>query len=98
MANYFLDDVRECELSDFVVVRTGEELISLITSGVVDFISFDHDLGVGISGYDVACFIERRAALGYVVPGWCIHSANIVGRRNIEMAMANALRLKAECE
>jgi hypothetical protein len=40
----FLDDVRD-GLEGFVVVRTGEELVSLIESGVVDFISFDHDLG-----------------------------------------------------
>jgi hypothetical protein len=93
----FLDDVRD-GLEGFVVVRTGEELVSLIESGVVDFISFDHDLGLGISGYDVACFIEGRAALGHSVPDYCIHSANVVGRRNIEMAMESAKRLEAECE
>jgi hypothetical protein len=93
----FLDDLRD-GLDGFVVVRSGEELISLISSGVVEFISFDHDLGMGISGYDVACFIERRAVLGHVVPGWCIHSANIVGRRNISMAMVNAERLYLEAK
>jgi hypothetical protein len=54
-------------------------------------ISFDHDLGVGDTGYDVAKLIEEMAAHNIIKPiKWAIHSANPVGRRNIEMAMNNA--------
>ena len=56
-------------------------------------LSFDHDLGAIHTGYDLARWIE---ALAYNnrIPAitWKIHSANPVGRKNIEMAMQNADR------
>lgn len=58
----------------------------------VDEISFDHDLGEDNgTGYDVAKFIEEQAYLGNIPPiKWSIHSANPVGRKNIEAAMKKA--------
>ena len=55
-------------------------------------ISFDHDLGDNrLSGYDLAKWVERRAHLNQIKRiTWDIHSANPVGRKNIEMAMSNA--------
>lgn len=57
-------------------------------------ISFDHDLGPGYegnTGYRVACLIEQLAAHNQIKPiKWTIHSANPVGRKNIEWAMKNA--------
>ncbi len=70
----------------------------------IEKISFDHDLGqfdgkddINNTGYYVATFIENwafRFSEGLDVLElkpflWEIHSANPVGRRNIEMAMRN---------
>lgn len=54
-------------------------------------ISFDHDLGRNLSGYDLAKYIEKWAFHNLMNRiTWEIHSANPVGRKSIEMAMKNA--------
>ena len=97
----FLDDIRDPPLFDRVtgerltwtVVRTAEEAISLVEAGKVTFISFDHDLGYGLSGYDVAKRIEELAHSGAINPiDYAIHSANPVGAENIDRAMKSAWR------
>ena len=73
------------------VVRTAEELIELIDKNAVTYISFDHDLGTELTGYDVAKHIEELAAKGLLNPiDYSIHSANPVGAANIDAAMKNA--------
>lgn len=48
-------------------------------------IHFDHDLGEGKSGYDCAKWlVDWCIENGYGVPDYTIHSANPVGRQNIE--------------
>jgi hypothetical protein len=94
----FIDDVRECP-NGWVLCTTAEQAINLLFtdgSSVTD-ISFDHDLGEGKTGYDVACFIEMQVFHGQLqqVPKWKVHSANQVGRRNIEQAMKRAERIQA---
>lgn len=65
----------------------------LIESAVVTRISFDHDLGTELTGYDVAKLVERLVAEGKIaMPSWQVHSANPVGRSNIEGAMRSAER------
>ena len=89
----WMDDVRELPSgrNGWVWMKTGEEVIEALNSGDVKEISFDHDLGDGMSGYDVAKVIERMAFDGELEPiVWNIHSANLVGRKNIEMAMMKA--------
>ena len=71
----------------------AETAMALVRYGLVSFISFDHDLGPGPSGYDVACFIERLAAGGDKPPDWEIHSGNMVGANNIQRAMVAAHEL-----
>ena len=89
----WLDDVRESPNKGWQCVKTGEEAIELLKQGTVDSISFDHDLGDGISGYDVAKWIEEMAAHGGMERiVWRIHSANPVGQKNIEAAMNAADR------
>lgn len=77
-------------------------------AGNIDIVSFDHDLGEGVNGYWVACQIETMAnnfyrhslvefkdnPEGICVPSfdWEVHSANPVGRKNIEWAMKSAER------
>ena len=90
----WLDDVREPLNKSWHWVKTGEEAIELLKQGMVDSISFDHDLGEeGISGYDVAKWIEEMAAHGGMDRlVWRIHSANPVGQKNIQAAMNSAER------
>lgn len=88
----FLDDLREPP-EGAILCRTAEEAIRLIETGQVTLIDFDHDLGEGPTGYDVANRIEELVAAGKIpMPAWRIHSANPVGRKNIEAAMRAAER------
>ena len=90
----WLDDVRPMPADFDVHCRTADCAIALIGSYLVDHISFDHDLGSEDTGYDVAKVIEEMAADGECgPPTYAIHSANPVGRKNIEDAMQNAQKL-----
>jgi hypothetical protein len=76
-----------------VWARTAEEAIELLKSNNVTYISFDHDLGMGKSGYDVARWIEEQAAQGNLRKlNWTVHTANPIGSKNIIMAMKSAER------
>jgi len=89
----FLDDLRTPP-KGHTLCRTARYAIALLRSGIVTFISFDHDLGVGPDGYTVACYIERAVADGHIsCPDWAVHSANPVGRDRIISAMRSAERL-----
>lgn len=91
----YIDDVRSCP-EGWVAARTAEEAIRELRHNNVEEISFDHDLGPGMTGYDVACEIERIVAVGGGFPRfpkWKIHSSNPVGRKNIERAMKAAERM-----
>lgn len=88
----FLDDLRDPP-PDATLCRTAQAAIRLIESGVVTRISFGHDLGTELTGYDVAKRIEQLVAEGKIaMPRWQVHSANPVGRANIEAAMRSAER------
>jgi hypothetical protein len=91
----WLDDVRPMP-NDFVChCLRAKEAINFVRMGMVSHISFDHDLGEpeNGTGYDVAKVIEEGAFDGTIPPmTWAIHSANPVGRKNIEVAMKNAER------
>jgi len=72
-------------------LKTAEEAIDLIAGGTVCEISFDHDLGEGANGYQVAKFIEEGAYFGTLTPiKWAVHSANPVGAAKIKRAMQQA--------
>ncbi len=74
-----------------VHVETADALIKLIDAGKVTFISFDHDLGRGKTGYDVAKYIEESAYAGTILPIYYkVHSANPIGTENIKRAMDSA--------
>lgn len=69
------------------------QAIAAINTGEVDFISFDHDLGEGLTGYDVAKHIEEGAHNGTINPiRYKVHSANPVGSDKIHAAMESAWR------
>ena len=54
----FLDDKRAAP-AGWTLVRTAEETIALLESGVVEQLSLDHDLGTELTGYDVLKRLEK---------------------------------------
>ncbi|WP_454966923.1 cyclic-phosphate processing receiver domain-containing protein [Capnocytophaga leadbetteri] len=86
----YLDDLRTTP-EGFERVYSYEEFVSYLEHyGLPDFISFDHDLGEGLSGYDCAKYLvdyclDRQLAL----PDFVVHSQNPVGKANIEQLLAN---------
>lgn len=84
----FLDDIRNPPDESWVIARTYEEAIQHLMTGWVEEVSLDHDLGTERTGYDVAREIERLVRFGVIdPPNWRVHSANPVGRANIERAL-----------
>ncbi|SUX46059.1 cyclic-phosphate processing receiver domain-containing protein [Chryseobacterium indoltheticum] len=90
MVNLYLDDVRQCP-KGFILVTSYDEFVNfIIHCEWPTFISFDHDLGLGKTGYDCAKFlveycIEKQLNL----PKFFVHSQNPVGKLNIESLLKN---------
>lgn len=94
----FIDDLREPVAPDWTVVRTSLEAIEIIEDrGCPYEISFDHDLG----GDDTAMVVAKRLvemdldAGGAFIPAgfvYSVHSANPIGKRNIEGLLDAYLR------
>lgn len=90
----FLDDIRNAPDSSWIVIRDANKVLMdyIYEYVIIDEISFDHDLGLDEpTGYDLLKEIERLAYEGF----WyglknCefkIHSANPVGRKNMQAAI-----------
>lgn len=79
--------------------RTAEECIAWLKTGMVAKISLDNDLGQGLTGYDVAKYIER-AAEGNLISRikWTVHSMNPDAIIKITMALNNADKYWTEHE
>lgn len=99
----WVDDVRFPPDKDWIVCPEVILANHLIKSGVVDEISLDHDLGlqpskIQYTGYYVLKMIEECLADGTIVkvPKITIHTANPVGRKNMELALQSIERLKKE--
>ena len=96
----YLDDVRDLPdgYEGWEVVRSAEDALHVIAStGLenIEIISFDHDLGEDrMSGYDLAVIIEEMVYDGgfAIVPEFRIHSANPVGRKNLEQCFSSIAR------
>ena len=92
--NIWLDDIRSAPENTKWDAHcfNARAAILLIKTGKVKYISFDHDLGPGPTGYDVALEIEELAAKKKIPPiSYYIHSANPVGAQNIRRAMERAI-------
>ena len=77
--------------------KTFDEAMRYIRVNWYDItdISFDHDLGHNCkTGYDILCVIEKECADGrYFTGNLHIHSANPVGRKNMEAVINSIFRL-----
>lgn len=92
----WVDDERPMPEGFDTHVKTTAEAIRWLETGSVKFISLDHDLGSedeNETGYFIARWIEVAAHNGWIPPlEWAIHSANPVGRKNMEAALFKADR------
>lgn len=91
MGSIYLDDIRTGPPGFTYYCETAEEALEIIKNNQIDFISFDHDLGYGMSGGQLANEIEKLVYNGNIkCPDWNVHSSNPVGRDNINRAMTSA--------
>src|SRR5687767_6845462 len=96
----YLDDTREPP-HGWVRAFTPEEVIAHLQTGTVEAISLDHDLGLATeererTGYDVLRWLEEQVATGawsFPLPEIRVHSANPVGWKRMEQAIAAIERL-----
>ena len=93
----FLDDIRQPPDSSWYICRSYKEAIMNLETGMVEIISLDHDLGEEMTGYDVAKWIEEKVWMDddFCPPEILIHSANPVGRSNIEAAIKSIYRQRS---
>ena len=66
-------DYAKCIRGIEMAVKVGDEI----------WIDFDHDLGYGQTGYDVAKYLVENNITAF----YRVHSMNPVGRRNIEQLL-----------
>jgi hypothetical protein len=89
----WLDDVRPMPEGFNLWYKNPSELLDLVKTNGVSYISFDNDLGTLYDGYWLAMQIESLAFHGKINPiGWDVHSDNPAGRKNINYAMESAWR------
>lgn len=89
----FLDDIREVPDNSWLLIRDFLTCREYILKYKIDEISLDHDLGNEneFTGYDIAKIIEELVFTNsdYIPPKIYVHSANPVGRKNIEMCIVS---------
>jgi hypothetical protein len=75
---------------DEIWVKTVADAKDYISNHDVVSISFDHDLGTELTGYDLAKWIEEKAFHKQIKPiELRIHSMNTIGNKNIQIAIDN---------
>lgn len=94
----YIDDLRNCS-EIFIICRTFNEFKDVVKNqGFPEFISFDHDLGYGEpTGYDIAKWIVEEDMKRKILPinfSFNVHSANPVGKANIEGLLNGYLKFK----
>lgn len=90
----FLDDIREAP-QGWDKFETVEAVKHYISNGYpITHISLDHDLGDNVpTGYDLCKWIEEQVyRCNYKPPILTIHSANPVGRKNMQAAIDSISR------
>ena len=100
MIRVFIDDIRNPVGPNWIVIRSYSDAVNWFNKyGCPDFISFDHDLGEDYmgTGFDVAKWmVDKDLDMdGYFIPKnftFNVHSANPIGKANIETLLYNYLR------
>jgi len=84
----WLDDIREPP-DDGWLWATTVRVVKMLKLEAMEEISLDHDLGENQpTGYDLIKWLEQKVITeGYSSPKIRVHSANPVGRKNIEAAV-----------
>lgn len=102
MWKMFIDDERFPVDETFVIVRSVQEAKDKISElGMPKYISFDHDLGDNVpTGADLAKWIVEKDLdnnLNYIPTDFdfYVHSANPVGKKNIEGLLSQYLQYKS---
>jgi hypothetical protein len=97
----FLDDERfpPDDGNEWVIARSFDEAMEIMEErGCPTFISFDHDLGAGRSGHDLAKWMidNDHYDIMYIPEGFgfYVHSQNPIGAENIRVDMDNYLHYK----
>ena len=100
----YIDDIRIPKVEGYVVVRSFEEAVNFIQQqGFPSFVSFDHDLGMDQTesselptGYDFAKWLcEKDMDKPFMQNfDYFVHSANPVGKANIEGYLDNYMRFQ----
>lgn len=93
MKRLWIDDLRPPPDDTWDWAKSSAEAFDLMDMQEYDLVSFDHDLGGDDTSMPVAKWIEEQAYEGKMQPPkWAIHSANPVGRQNLEAALISADR------
>lgn len=96
----FLDDERDppmLPMQEWIICRSYDDFVSIVRmNGFPGYISFDHDLGQGKTGHDVAKWLLDRVLND---PDdfpenfrYYVHSQNSIGKKNIEGTIEDILR------
>lgn len=98
----FLDDERSAPMG-WVLVRTVDEAVKLLSTGKVTVISLDHDLGIlptdtngdrEVTGYDVILWIENAVhSSEFTPPEIRVHSANTGALHKMLLGVRSIKRL-----
>jgi hypothetical protein len=96
MKKLYLDDIRIPKTEGWDIVRNYDEFVFWVKlHGIPDEVSFDHDLGEDTekTGLNVAKWlgqycIEKNTPF----PKWNVHSANPIGKANIEAYINNVIK------
>ena len=85
----FLDDIRDPIIKNgWLICRSFDEAVATVLgNGFPEYISFDHDLGEGKSGFDFAKWLVDYDLDTGMMPekfSFYVHSSNPVGKANIE--------------
>ncbi|WP_256757474.1 cyclic-phosphate processing receiver domain-containing protein [Cohnella sp. WQ 127256] len=87
MINVFLDDVRPCP-SGFVVARSAEECLLLLSVSEVNILSLDFELGLGEpNGLAV---VQGIIVSGKYPKEVFVHSSSMLGRAQMVQALRGA--------
>ncbi len=82
--------IDDCRNFDGMIARNYEMgILALEKAGPWDLLYIDHDLGLGKSGYDVMCWLEKNPQ--YAPKKIICVSSNPPGRKRIEFVIKKIL-------